>query len=240
MKKSFLHSLFSILFILFFSITHAQTQEKDSVYTYKNGSYDGIGKWYKGREIAYVMGFQGIGWLERPEREKEEEVSKLIQNMNIQPTDRIADIGAGSGYHVFRMAPLANKGLIYAVDIQKEMLMAVESAKAMKGIENVTTIQGTEQTVNLPENSVDKILMVDVYHEFNFPVEMIASIKKALKPNGKLFLIEYRGEDPKVPIKKLHKMTEAQAVKEMKAAGFQLEKNISNLPWQHCMIFVKN
>ena len=237
MKKLLLLTLFSFLT---FSFTHAQTQKSDSIYTYKDGSYDGIGKWYKGREIAYVMGFQGIGWLERPEREKEEEVSKLIKNMNIQATDNIADIGAGSGYHVFRMAPLANKGNIYAVDIQKEMLMAIESAKAVEGVDNVTTIQGTEKSVNLPENSVDKVLMVDVYHEFNFPVEMIESIKKALKPNGKIFLIEYRGEDPKVPIKKLHKMTEAQAVKEMKAAGFRLEKNIDNLPWQHCMIFVRN
>ena len=233
--------LLSLLLLSLFSITsRSQTQTKDSIYTYKKGSYDGIGKWYMGREIAYVMGYQGIGWLERPEREKEENVTTLIKNMNIQPTDNIADIGAGSGYHVFRMAPLAKKGLVYAVDIQEEMLMAIESSKAINGIENVTTVKGSEQTVNLPENSVDKVLMVDVYHEFNFPVEMIASIKKALKPNGKLFLIEYRGEDPKVPIKKLHKMTEAQAVKEMKAAGFRLEKNIDNLPWQHCMIFVKN
>lgn len=240
--RLFASSLFSILFFLFsFTLTlHSQTQSSDSIYTYKTGSYDGIGKWYKGREIANVMGFQGIGWLERPEREKEEEVSKLIQNMNIQPTDCIADIGAGSGYHVFRMAPLASKGLIYAVDIQREMLMAIESAKSTEGVDNVTTILGSEKTVNLPENSVDKILMVDVYHEFNFPVEMMASIKKALKPNGKIFLIEYRGEDPKVPIKPLHKMTEAQAVKEMDAAGFRLEKNIDNLPWQHCMVFVRN
>jgi precorrin-6B methylase 2 len=238
---TFLHQIILFLGILsLFSNCNAQTQHKDSVYTYKNGSYDGIGKWYKGREIAYLMGFQGIGWLERPEREKEEEVSLLIKNMNIQPTDHIADIGAGSGYHVFRMAPLANKGIIYAVDIQKEMLMAIESTKATDGIDNVTTILGSEKTVNLPENSVDKVLMVDVYHEFNFPVEMMASIKKALKPNGKIFLIEYRGEDSKVPIKKLHKMTEAQAVKEMNAAGFRLEKNIDNLPWQHCMIFVRH
>jgi SAM-dependent methyltransferase len=238
-NRSFLFIL-SLIFLSLASSCNAQTQKSDSIYTFKKGSYDGIGKWYKGREIAYVMGFQGIGWLERPEREKEEEVSQLIKNMNIQPTDKIADIGAGSGYHVFRMAPLANRGLIYAVDIQKEMLMAIETFKESDGVNNVTTILGGENTVNLPENSVDKVLMVDVYHEFNFPMEMMASIKKALKPNGKIFLIEYRGEDPKVPIKPLHKMTEAQAVKEMDAAGFRLEKNIDNLPWQHCMIFVRN
>jgi ubiquinone/menaquinone biosynthesis C-methylase UbiE len=163
----------------------------------------------------------------------------LIQNMRIKSNDTIADIGAGSGYHVFRMAPLANKGLVYAVDIQVEMLMAIEKTKKSSKIRNIETILGSEKSVHLPKNSVDKILMVDVYHEFNFPVEMIASMKNALKPNGQLFLIEYRSEDSRVPIKKIHKMTEKQAVKEMQAAGFKLKGNIDNLPWQHCMVFVK-
>ena len=193
-----------------------------------------------GREIAYVMGFQGIGWLERSEREKEENVSSLIKNMKIKSNEVIADIGAGSGYHAFRIASLVTNGLVYAVDIQPEMLMAIEKTKEFKKVENIKTILGTEKTVELPKNSVDKILMVDVYHEFSFPVEMINSIKNALKPNGELFLIEYRAEDLKVPIKRIHKMTEEQAVKEMKAAGLVLKKNIDNLPWQHCMIFIKN
>ena len=192
-----------------------------------------------GREIAYVMGYQGIGWLERSEREKEENVSKLIKNMRIKSNDVIADIGAGSGYHTFRMASLAPNGLVYAVDIQTEMLMAIENKKTFSEISNVETILGTEKSVQLPKNSVDKILMVDVYHEFSFPVEMISSMKNALKSNGELFLIEYRAEDPLVPIKKIHKMSEKQAVKEMEAAGFKLRKNIENLPWQHCMVFVK-
>ena len=192
-----------------------------------------------GREIAYVMGFEGIGWLERFDREKEENVSTLIKNMKIKSNDTIADIGAGSGYHIFRIAPLAEKGLIYAIDIQSEMLMAIEKKKESGKIRNIETILGSEKSVHLPKNSVDKILMVDVYHEFNFPVEMIASMKNGLKPNGQLFLIEYRGEDSRVPIKKIHKMTEKQAVKEMEAAGFKLKKNIDNLPWQHCMIFQK-
>ena len=191
------------------------------------------------REIAYVMGYEGIGWLERSEREKEENVSKLIQNMDIKPNDKIADIGAGSGYHVFRIAPIANKGMVYAVDIQTEMLMAIENIKERSKIKNIKTILGSEESVYLPKNSVDKILMVDVYHEFSFPIEMITSIKSALKPEGELFLIEYRAEDRNVPIKKIHKMSEKQAVKEMNAAGFKLKKNINNLPWQHCMIFVK-
>jgi ubiquinone/menaquinone biosynthesis C-methylase UbiE len=192
-----------------------------------------------GREIAYVMGFQGIDWLERSEREKEENVSTLINNMKIKPEDTIADIGAGSGYHVFRMAPVAKNGLVYAVDIQVEMLKAIQKTKKLKKVANVETVLGNEKSINLPKHSIDKILMVDVYHEFNFPAEMIASIKKALKPNGRLFLIEYRGEDPNVPIKKNHKMSEKQAVMEMKAAGFKLEQNVNNLPWQHCMIFEK-
>ena len=230
--------LFSFLFISNKSFSQELIQE--DYYTFKRGDYNGIGKWYMGREIAYVMGFQGIGWLERSEREKEENVSSLIKNMKIKSNEVIADIGAGSGYHSFRIASLVTNGLVYAVDIQPEMLMAIEKTKEFKKVENIKTILGTEKTVELPKNSVDKILMVDVYHEFSFPVEMINSIKNALKPNGELFLIEYRAEDLKVPIKRIHKMTEEQAVKEMKAAGLVLKENIDNLPWQHCMVFIKN
>jgi SAM-dependent methyltransferase len=225
--------------LLFSNKSLAQNNTNDQKYIYKKGDYNGIGKWYMDREIAYVMGYEGIGWLERSEREKEENVSKLIQNMGIKTNDTIADIGAGSGYHVFRIAPIANKGMVYAVDIQTEMLMTIENIKETSKIKNIKTILGSEESVYLPENSVDKILMVDVYHEFSFPIEMITSIKRALKPEGELFLIEYRAEDPNVPIKKIHKMSEKQAVKEMNAAGFKLKRNINNLPWQHCMIFVK-
>ena len=230
--------LFSFLFISNKSLSQELIQE--DYYTFKRGDYNGIGKWYMGREIAYVMGFQGIGWLERSEREKEENVSSLIKNMKIKSNEVIADIGAGSGYHAFRIASLVTNGLVYAVDIQPEMLMAIEKTKEFRKVENIKTILGTEKTVELPKNSIDKILMVDVYHEFSFPVEMINSIKNALKPNGELFLIEYRAEDLKVPIKRIHKMTEEQAVKEMKAAGLVLKENIDNLPWQHCMVFIKN
>jgi ubiquinone/menaquinone biosynthesis C-methylase UbiE len=225
--------------LLLSNVCIGQNLNIDKNYTFKTGDNNGIGKWYMGREIAYVMGFQGINWLERSEREKEENVSNLIQNMRIKSNDIIADIGAGSGYHVFRIAPLAKKGLVYAVDIQREMLMTIEKTKEFNKIRNVETILGSEKSIYLPKNSVDKILMVDVYHEFNFPVEMIASMKNALKPNGELFLIEYRAEDSNVPIKKIHKMTEKQAVKEMEAAGFKLKRNIENLPWQHCMVFIK-
>ena len=237
--KKFTILLFLFNILLFSNGSAAQNSTNDQIYIYKKGDYNGIGKWYMGREIAYVMGYEGIGWLERSQREKEENVSKLIQNMGIKPNDTIADIGAGSGYHAFRMAPLANKGMVYAVDIQTEMLMAIENSKETNNIKNIKTILGGEKSVYLPKNSVDKILLVDVYHEFSFPIEMIKSITIALKPKGELFLIEYRGEDPNVPIKRIHKMTEKQAVKEMEAAGFKLKRNIDNLPWQHCMVFVK-
>lgn len=217
----------------------AQNSITKNPYTYKEGDPNGIGKWYMGREIAYVMGFQGIEWLERPEREAEEKTSKLIHNLDIKTDDVIADIGAGSGYHVFKMASISKNVTVYAVDIQEEMLAAIMMHSDYETHKNIETVLGSDKSVNLPENSVDKVLMVDVYHEFNYPYEMIISIKKALREDGKIYLIEYRGEDDSVPIKKVHKLTETQAVKEMKAAGFNLKENISNLPWQHCLVFVK-
>ena len=216
-----------------------QVQSSKNTYTYKIGDPNGIGKWYMGREIAFVMGFEGMQWLERPDREAEENVNNLLKNMNIQPGDTLADIGAGSGYHVFKMSPILKNGLIYAVDIQAEMLNEIQSKKDRSNSNNIVIVLGTERSVNLPGNSVDKVLLVDVYHEFNYPYEMMQSIKKALRPNGKIYLVEYRGEDPRVPIKKIHKMTQKQAVKEMEAAGFKLLRNFENLPWQHCMEFIK-
>lgn len=230
----------SIFLLLVCLSTSSIAQDATSLeaYTYKRGDQNGSGKWYMGREIAFVMGFQGINWLDRPEREEEENTSNLLKNMDIKPDNTIADIGAGSGYHVFKMAPMANKGLVYAVDIQDEMLAAINYRIETGKVNNVAAIKGSEKSVNLPENSVDKVLMVDVYHEFSYPIEMLASIKNALRAKGKIYLVEYRGEDANVPIKKVHKMTRKQAVKELEAAGFMLEKNSGNLPWQHCMVFV--
>ena len=238
--KKIAQTLFIILILLQWHQVIAQDKTPNANYTYKKGDPNGIGKWYMGREIAYVMGYQGMQWLDRPEREKEENTSTLLLNMAIDPEDIIADIGAGSGYHVFKMAKLAESGLIYAVDIQDEMLEEISNRKERDQIKNVRVIKGGEKNINIAENSLDKVLMVDVYHEFNYPAEMLVSIKKALKADGKLFLIEYRGEDESVPIKELHKMTEAQAIKEMEAAGLKLHRNIDNLPWQHCMVFIKN
>lgn len=238
--KKVIQAIFLLAVLLPLNQGVAQDKTQSSGYTFKNGDPNGIGKWYMGREIAHVMGYQGIQWLDRPDREEEENTTTLLKNMAIDSKDIIADIGAGSGYHVFKMAPMAQHGLIYAIDIQDEMLAEIDRRKDEGGVKNVLVIKGSEKNINLPENSVDKVLLVDVYHEFNYPMEVIASIKKALRPDGKLFLIEYRGEDDTVPIKTLHKMTEEQAVKEMRAAGMKLERNIDNLPWQHCMIFVKN
>ena len=237
MKRTF----FILLFI--FSSIQISSQEKEiskEIYSFKKGDFNGIGKWFLGREIAYIMGYEGINWLERSSREKEENTSKLIKNMKIKPTDIIADIGAGSGYHTFKIAPLVNKGKVFAVDIQPEMLLAIEANKKYIELKNIELVLGDEQTTNLPENTFDKILMVDVYHEFNYPKEMLQSIKKALKKEGQLFLIEYRLEDETIPIKKIHKMSEKQAVKELASVGLVLKKNINNLPIQHCMIFIKN
>ena len=247
MHKSFVmnypYTIFlTVLSVLTLGFGCAQSQQKnetlDSIYSYKTGDRNGIGKWYKGREIARVMGYQGIDWLERPERETEEHTAQLLENLGVQADDTIADIGAGSGYHALKLSPMAPKGLIYAVDIQDEMLAALDSKRADLPDQNIQLVKGSETSANLPEASVDKILMVDVYHEFAYPYEMLQSIKKALRPDGKIYLIEYRAEDDSVPMKRLHKMSETQAVKEFKALGFKLHKNITNLPWQHCMVFI--
>ncbi|MFV9484945.1 class I SAM-dependent methyltransferase [Christiangramia sp. ASW11-125] len=232
-----------LLILLALSLTACGQTNKDSkseeTYTFQKGDPNGIGKWYMGREIAHVMGYQGINWLERSDREKEENTSQLLMNMNIQPDDTIADIGAGSGYHTFKMAKLASEGFVYAVDIQPEMLQAISEKQSEQQVNNIQTVQGSEKSINLDENSVSKILLVDVYHEFNFPKEMIESMHKSLTSDGKIYLIEYKAEDESIPIKRIHKMSEKQAVKEFKASGFKLEQNIENLPWQHCLIFVK-
>lgn len=208
-------------------------------YEHKAGDVNGINKWYMGRQIAYVMSHQGIDWLERPERELEENSSQLLKNMNVKQGMVVADIGAGSGYYTVRLSKLVGKGKVYGVDIEPEMIRYLDQRAAKEKLTNIQTILGTEKTVNLPSNSVDLMLLVDVYHEFSFPYEMGRSMLEALKPGGLLYLVEFRAEDPSVPIKAVHKMSEKQAVKELKAAGFEFVRNISNLPWQHCMIFSK-
>ena len=214
-------------------------QNLPDYYTLGDQSHDGIGKYYMGREISHVMGHLGASWLERPEREAEEKTSLLVENLDLSPTDVVADIGAGTGYFTFRMAALVPEGKVLAVDIQPEMLAIIEKRKKELAIENVELILGEESSPKLPENAVDCVLYVDVYHELSYPREMMDNIYRALKPGGRVILVEYRLEDPSVPIKRLHKMSETQCKKEMKAIGLSFVENRDILPWQHFMIFEK-
>jgi SAM-dependent methyltransferase len=202
-------------------------------------SSDGIGKTYHGREISHVMGHPGIGWLERTEREKEEAPSKAIAALKLAPDAVVADIGAGSGYYTFRLAPLVPQGRVVAVDIQPEMLAYMNEEMRARGVKNVQPHLGSVTELKLPDASLDAVLMVDAYHEFDHPAEMLISIKAALRKGGRIYLVEFRAEDPKVPIKQLHKMSEAQARKELEAAGFRFLENRPDLPWQHLMVFEK-
>jgi ubiquinone/menaquinone biosynthesis C-methylase UbiE len=200
----------------------------------------GIGKFYMGREIAQVMGHQGAEWLERPEREKEEAPSKLHEILKIKAGDVVADIGAGTGYHTFRLVEkVGAKGKVYAVDIQPEMLDIIKKRMKEKKVENVVPVQGTESDPKLPENSADMILLVDVYHEFSYPWEMTRAMVKALKPGGRLVFVEFRMEDEKVPILLVHKMTEKQVKKEMEPHPLKWVKTDASLPWQHVIFFEK-
>lgn len=206
-------------------------------YTTGPASPDGIGKFFHGREISQVMGHRGINWLERSEREQEEAPSKAIAAIDLAPDAVLADIGAGSGYYSFRLAEKVPQGRIIAVDIEPKMLDFLRAKSAELGVTNVEPHLGTIDDVKLPAASLDAALMVDAYHEFSHPREMLASLRHALKPGGRIFLLEFRGEDPKVPIKPLHKMTEAQARLELEGAGFRFVSNLRPLPWQHFMIF---
>jgi arylsulfatase A len=196
---------------------------------------DGIGRFFLGREIAHVMGHEGAPWLEREEREQEERPERLLDLLALGPGDVVADVGAGSGYHTRRMARrVGPKGRIYAVDVQPEMLEILSRNLAGEGITNVIPVLGSLADPRLPDGSVDVIVMVDVYHELAEPYEMIRALCRALKPGGRLVLVEYRGEDPDVPIKPLHKMTETQVRREMALHPLRWVRTVSNaLPWQH-------
>lgn len=208
-------------------------------YTYAQASADGIGKFYLGREIAAVMGHLAASWLERPGREREERTDLVFQAMELRPTDVVADIGAGTGYFSFPIGRIVTQGKVFAVDIQPEMLEIVRDLAKAKNVTNVEPFLGAIDDVKLPANSVDVVLFVDAYHEFSHPKEMLDSIVRALRPGGRVVQIEYRAEDPDVPIKPLHKMSEAQATLEMAAAGLTWVETKSFLPQQHFMVFRK-
>ena len=199
----------------------------------------GIGKFYMGREISFVMGHQAAGWLNRPGRIQEEMPDEVVANMGLEPDHVVADIGAGSGYFSFRIAKLVPEGKVLAVDIQQEMLDIIEATKATEGVTNIDGVKGEIDNPNLPANSIDAAIMVDAYHEFSHPFEMINGIYNALRPGGRIFLLEYRGEDASVPIRPLHKMTQEQVIKEMSIFGLEWTETLDFLPWQHMMIFTK-
>ncbi|HAB15881.1 MAG TPA: class I SAM-dependent methyltransferase [Verrucomicrobiota bacterium] len=208
------------------------------LYETRDGSPDGIGKWFLGREIAHFMSHQGAPWLERPEREDEEKPSQLVVALALKPGEVVADVGAGSGYLSWRMArQVGPTGRVYATDIQSEMLALLQTNMLARGLTNVVSVLGSTTNAALPARTLDLVLMVDVYHEFDHPYEMMQSIVASLKPGGRVVFVEYRGEEKWVPIKPLHKMTEAQVKREMALHPMEWVETLRILPRQHIIIF---
>ena len=230
-------SFLVILLILSVWIDWAVPLRADAVYQQRSPSRDGIGKVYMGREIAQVMGHLGAGWLERSSREREEQPQTLIDALNLQPTDVVADIGAGTGYMSFRLAQRVSAGQVLAVDVQPEMIEILTYLKQEHQISNVEPILGSETDPQLPAERVDLALLVDAYHEFAYPREMMQAIVQSLKPDGRVVLVEYRRENPLVAIKPLHKMSQRQAKAELAAVGLTWLETKSVLPQQHILIF---
>jgi len=200
-------------------------------------SPDGIGKSYMGREIAQVMGAGGATWLERSERAQEERPDLVLGALDVKPGMTIADIGAGTGYYARRLARrTGSKGLVYAVEVQPAMLALLEKELARHHATNVKAVLGTATDPRLPTASVDLAIMVDVYHELEYPYEMLAAIVRALRPGGALVFVEFRANDPGVPIKRLHTMTEEQVRRETAVHPLEWVKT-ERLPWQHVIVF---
>jgi|SRR5689334_10919022 len=192
----------------------------------------------RGRTPAETMSYLGADWLTRPERIEEEQPDRMLDALHLRPGMVVADIGAGVGYHALRLsARVGPQGRVYATDIQPEMLAILRRSLADQGVNNVVQVLSDDATTGLPSRAIDLALMVDVYHELSQPERFLAALKEALKPDGRLVLVEFRGEDPSVPIKEEHKMTAAQAIRELDAAGFVLIERQEFLPWQHILIF---
>ena len=193
---------------------------------------------YMGRRIAQTMHFEGAPWLIRNTREREERCSLMLANLGIKPGMTVCDMGCGNGFHTLKMAKMTGPtGSVLAVDVQPEMLKLLRDRSEKEGIENITPILGSFHHPRLPPNSVDMILLVDVYHEFSHPVTMLKGMRESLRPDGVIVLVEFRSEDNSVPIKPLHKMSKKQILKELPANGFKLVKDYDKLPWQHMMFF---
>lgn len=218
----------------------APEAQPTSPYRFQSPSADGIGKFYFDREIAHVMGHQAMHWLERSERETQEACRKAIDMIELPAQSVIADIGAGSGYYSRLLAKRFPQGTIIALDIQPEMITALESNLRREKITNVRGHLSQVDSTQLEPASIDAAIMVDAYHEFSHPAEMLQSLHRALKPKGRLFLLEFRAEDSQVPIKPLHKMSEQQARRELEANGYTFIENKPDLPWQHFLVFEKS
>jgi precorrin-6B methylase 2 len=218
----------------------ALAQPAEARYTTVAPSPDGTGKVFAGREIARVMSWHGAAWLERAERSREERPERVMEALALAPGMKVADVGAGTGYYSWRIAErVGESGRVYAVEVQPQMLDYLVRQMTNRGVKNVEPILGTASDPKLAPASIDVALMVDVYHELELPYEMLAHIVAALKPGGRLVLVEYRGEDPAVPIKPLHKMTEVQVRKEAEMHPLVWERTVTTLPWQHVIVFRK-
>jgi len=229
----------SVTLFLLFSAIQQVALAQDSTYTYKQASANGTGKVYMGREIASIMSFSGVAWLERDSRSREENTNLAISKLPVSANSMVADIGAGSGFYTFRIAPRVPKGKVYAVEVQDEAIIYLKKKAADLHADHVVVVKGAEQSPNLPDNSIDLAIMVDVYHELMYPREFLQSLKRALKPGGKLLLIEYKAEDPEVAIKPEHKMTVKQVEQELNANGYRMVQNGQFMPIQHFLIFQK-
>lgn len=213
--------------------------ETEPYYQTGSASRDGIGKFYMGREISHVMGHLGARWLERPMREREERTDVLLEKLSLKTTDHVADLGAGTGYFSFPIARKVSAGKVLAIDIEPEMLRLIERRKSEDNVDNIDTVLADKTHPNIPAGSVDLVLLVDAYHEFSHPREVMRGVVQGLKPGGRVVLVEYRGEDRTVQIKRLHKMTQQQAKKELAAVGLHWLRTDDYLPQQHVMIFTK-
>ena len=230
-------SLFTLL--LATHLTLAQ-QTATPGYISVPASADGIGKRYMDREISGVMGWQGAAWLEREQREREERTDLLLDALALQPGMVVADIGAGTGYLSRRMAPLVMPGgKIIALDLQPEMVNFLQTGMKRLGLSQIEVKLGTVDNIKLSKNSIDMAIMVDVYHELSYPYEVMISIMQALKPRGRIVFVEYKAEDTRIPIKSLHKMSEAQIKREAGIFALEWERTVSTLPWQHVVVFRK-
>ena len=206
-------------------------------YTSGPASRDGIGRFYMGREIAHVMGHRGAAWLERPSRQREERTDLLLEKLPVEADDVVVDLGAGTGYFSLPIARRVKRGRVLAVDLQPEMLTRVRTAAARAGIDNVEPVLATATDPRIPAASADLVLIVDAYHEFSHPREVMQGVVAGLKPGGRVVLVEYRAEDPSVPIKRLHKMSQKQAIAELEQVGLRWLHTRDFLPQQHVLVF---